>query len=57
VTLYALVWSDAVFAIDLFSTHAAAESALQAAVNDKPAFVDLLSIVEIAEPESSIRAG
>ena len=55
--LYALAASDASFAVDLFASRTAAESALLAAVGHEPAFADLLSIVKIAEAEPRIRAG
>jgi hypothetical protein len=50
VPLYALISSDAQFAVDLFVSEDAAQRALGEVLADEPAFEELLSIVEIESP-------
>ena len=47
VLLYALVASDTSFAVDVFVERASADAALRAVLDDEPAFVDLLAIVDL----------
>lgn len=48
--LYALVAADCTFAVDLYVSRDDAEQALSDALHDVPAWVTLLSIVELPPP-------
>lgn len=50
VYLFALVAADSDFAVDLFTSRAAAEQALAEVLADEPAFESLLEIIPIAPP-------
>jgi hypothetical protein len=50
--LYAIVAADSDFAIDVFVDRATAAQALAEVLGDEPAFVELLSVVELPQEES-----
>lgn len=50
VYLYALVAADSDFAVDVFTSRAAAEQALSEVLADEPAFEPLLEIISIPPP-------
>jgi hypothetical protein len=57
VNLYALVASDSSFAVDLYVTRDAAESALRTALADEPGFAGLLSIVQLEDSSDGLSGG